>query len=109
MAILARSASAACGTRITDSSSGFRLIREPLLSQFALQFANNYLGDTYEAVVSAGRSGYKVVEVPADLRDRTHGESTASTGSAVRFTLKGIGVALLGFHKQLNRPEASGR
>jgi len=101
MRVLARSASAAVGRTITDSTSGFRLIREPLLGEFADHFANNYLGDTYEAVVSAGRAGYSVVEVPVLLRDRAHGESTASTGSAVRFTLKGLGVVMLGLHKRL--------
>lgn len=101
MRVLARSASASTGTPITDATSGFRLIRQPLLGQFAIHFANNYLGDTYEAVVSAGRAGYKVVETPATLTRRLHGESTASTGSAVRFTLKGLGVAALGLHKRL--------
>lgn len=105
MWVLARSASAAANREITDSTSGFRLIRQPLLEQFSVHFANNYLGDTYESVVSAGRSGYSIVEVPANLRDREHGVSTASTGSAVRFTLKGLGVALLGFHKKLHPVE----
>ena len=105
MWVLARSASAAADTEITDSTSGFRLIREPLLGQFASQFANNYLGDTYESVVSAGRAGYRVTEIPAGLLERRNGESTASTGSAVRFTLKGLGVAMLGFHKRLGRAE----
>ena len=101
MKVLSRSATAATGTKITDSTSGFRLIKEPLLSEFARQFANNYLGDTYESVISAGRGNYKVIEIPARLAPREHGESTASTGSAVRFTLKGLGVATLGLHKRL--------
>lgn len=101
MRVLSRSASAAANEKVTDSTSGFRLIRQPLLGQFSHHFANNYLGDTYESVVSAGRAGYRIVEIPAGLRDREFGESTASTGSAVRFTLKGLGVWLLGFHKKL--------
>ena len=101
MRILSRSATSATGTKITDSTSGFRLIQEPLLGEFARQFANNYLGDTYEAVISAGRGGYKVIEIAAGLMPREHGESTASTGSAIRFTLKGLGVATLGMHKRL--------
>jgi glycosyltransferase involved in cell wall biosynthesis len=101
MRILSRSATSATGTKITDSTSGFRLIQEPLLGEFARQFANNYLGDTYEAVISAGRGGYKVIEIAAGLMPREHGESTASTGSAIRFTLKGLGVATLGLHKRL--------
>ena len=101
MYVLARSASSSAAARITDSTSGFRLIRRPLLDEFSRHFATNYLGDTYEAVVSAGRAGYRIVEVPAMLRDREFGESTASTGSAIRFTLKGLGVALLGLHRKL--------
>jgi glycosyltransferase involved in cell wall biosynthesis len=103
MLILSRSASAAANSRITDSTSGFRLIRSPLLNEFAHQFANNYLGDTYESVISAGRGDYKVIEIPARLRDREHGYSSASSGSAFRFTLKGLGVAFLGLHKRLNK------
>ena len=102
MRVLSRTASSATGTSITDSTSGFRLIQQPLLGEFAQQFANNYLGDTYESVISAGRGNYKVVEIPAGLLPREHGESTASTGSAIRFTLKGLGVATLGLHKRLN-------
>ena len=107
MWVLARSASAAANKIITDSTSGLRLIRQPLLEQFSVHFANNYLGDTYESVVSAGRSGYIVVEVPVDMRDREHGVSTASTGSAIRFTLKGLGVALLGIHRKLDPVNSS--
>ena len=102
MRVLSQTASSATGTKITDSTSGFRLIQQPLLGEFAQQFANNYLGDTYESVISAGRGNYKVVEIPAGLLPREHGESTASTGSAVKFTLKGLGVATLGLHKRLN-------
>jgi len=101
MQILSASASRAAKTRITDSTSGFRLIAQPLLGQFAEQFATNFLGDTYEAVISAGRAGYKIVEIPAPLKPRKFGESTASTGSAFGFTLKGLGVAFLGLHKRI--------
>jgi len=102
MRVLSQTASSATGTKITDSTSGFRLIQQPLLGEFAQQFANNYLGDTYESVISAGRGNYKVIEIAAGLLPREHGESTASTGSAIRFTLKGLGVAFLGLHKRLN-------
>ena len=102
MWMLSRSASSAAKTSITDSTSGFRLIREPLLEEFAAQFANNYLGDTYESVISAGRGSFHVIEVPAGLKPREIGESTASTGSAFKFTLKGLGVAFLRLHKRIS-------
>lgn len=101
MRFLARSASKATGTAITDATSGFRIIRQPLLDKFSQSFPTNYLGDTYEALVSAGRAGYVVVETAAALRERVAGKSTASITQAVGFTVKGITVALLRLHKTL--------
>ena len=103
MRVLARSSSRATGINITDTTSGFRIICEPLLTKFSVSCPTNYLGDTYEAVVAAGSSGYKVVEIPASLRERTAGESTASIGQAVRFTIKGLVVAILRLHQQLEK------
>jgi glycosyltransferase involved in cell wall biosynthesis len=101
MRVLARSSSKATGITITDTTSGFRIITQPLLSKFALSFPTNYLGDTYEAVVAAGRAGYKVVEIPAALRERAAGESTASIYQSVSFTIKGLVVALLRLHRRI--------
>lgn len=93
MGILARSASRAAGARITDASSGFRLIREPLLSQFARTFPAHYLGDTYEAVVTAGRAGYVVREVAVTMSERAHGTSSVSPVQATQLTLRAAIVA----------------
>ena len=95
MKYLARSASRATGVKITDSSSGFRLIRNPLLEQFSRSFSANYLGDTYEALVSAGRAGYMVREIPAAMMPRKVGVSSASLIQSVQFTLKGVAVSVL--------------
>jgi glycosyltransferase involved in cell wall biosynthesis len=98
MRVLARSASVATGVQITDATSGFRLIQQPLLGEFARSFPAYYLGDTYEAIVSAGRSGYLVREIPAALLPREVGESSASIAQAVKFTLKSLSVAILRIH-----------
>jgi glycosyltransferase involved in cell wall biosynthesis len=103
MRVLARSSSRATGTKITDTTSGFRIICEPLLTKFSASFPTYYLGDTYEAVVAAGRSGHKVMEIPAALRQRTAGESTASILESVRFTVKGLAVSALRLHHRLER------
>jgi len=101
MGVLARSASKATGICITDPTSGFRLISKPLLSEFSISFPVNYLGDTYEALISAGRAGYKVREVPASMKNRVHGVSTASNGQAIKFILKSILVALVRLHVRI--------
>lgn len=101
MKVLARSASKATGTKITDSTSGFRLIRNPLLEKFSSNFASNYLGDTYEALIAAGRSGYRVHEIPAPITDRMNGVSSSSALKSTGQTLKVLTVALLKLHTKI--------
>ena len=101
MKTLARSASKATGVNITDSTSGFRLIRCPLLEKFSINFATNYLGDTYEALIAAGRAGYCVYEIPAPITDRLHGVSSSSSLKSIGQTLKVVTVALLKLHTKI--------
>jgi len=101
MRLLARSASNATQSPITDATSGFRIIQQPLLTEFSRTFAVNYLGDTYEALIAAGRAGYVVREIPAALKPRLNGESTASLVQAVTFTLKGLAVTALHIHPRI--------
>lgn len=109
MGMLARSASRAAGTRITDASSGFRLICEPLLSQFAGNFPAHYLGDTYEAVITAGRAGYVVREVAVTMRDRVHGTSSVSPAQATQLTLRAAIVAGARIHFPVEPAGSPGR
>ena len=101
MKVLARSASRATGVKITDSTSGFRLIRSPLLEKFSMNFASNYLGDTYGALISAGRSGYRVREIPAPISDRLNGFSSSSSLKSMGQTLKVLTVAFLKLHTRI--------
>lgn len=101
MRVLAWSASRAAKTKITDSTSGFRLIRQPLLGRFSHTFASNYLGDTYEAIIAAGRGGFKVGEISTPIRERLHGESSSSTIQSFLQTIKVCAVALLKLHTQI--------
>ena len=106
MRLLARSASSATQSPITDATSGFRIIQQPLLTEFSRTFAVNYLGDTYEALIAAGRAGYVVREIPAALRPRLNGKSTASIAQAVSFTLKGLAVTALRIHPRIRNHQA---
>ena len=98
---LARSASRATGSRITDSTSGFRVVREPLLSALAERLPAYYLGDTYEAIVAAGRAGYRVGEAAVEMSGRWYGESSASTRQATRFVLRAFLTGTLHLHEHL--------
>ena len=91
-------ASRACQTKITDSTSGFRLISEPLLEQFAKNFPSHYLGDTFEANVVAGRAGYKVKEIAAPIADRKAGVSSTGSWRSIILIARCVLVVIFRLH-----------
>lgn len=97
---LARIASRHTGTRITDATSGFRAIGGTLLGSFAASYPTEYLGDTIEALVRAGRSGYHVIEVPVRMRPRAAGISSASSIASCWYLVRVVAALWL----QRNRP-----
>ena len=105
MRILSRSASRACKTLITDATSGFRVITVPLLNELAEKLPAYYLGDTYEALVSSGRAGYRIREIPAPLMEREHGKSSAHPVKAAQLAVKAILSAILHVHQKLDGPK----
>lgn len=108
MTVLAAIASRATSTSITDATSGFRVIRRPLLEQFAAKFPTHYLGDTFDALCAAGRAGYTVREVGAPMTNRTHGVSSASTLRATGLIFKSVVSALFGLQVSLRQKNSIG-
>jgi len=102
MNVLAFFASRAAHTKITDASSGFRCISQPLLGVFSTTFPASYLGDTYEALISAGKANYKIIEVPAAMSPRLVGVSSASTIKAFGLTVRALLVGILRFHIRIS-------
>ncbi len=100
---LARVASRATGHKITDSTSGFRLIRRPLLDELAANLPEYYLGDTFEALVVLGRFGYRVEEIGVAMAPRQSGSSSASNGRAVSLIAKSLTTVLLGLHFRIKK------
>jgi glycosyltransferase involved in cell wall biosynthesis len=88
MRTLARTASSATRTPITDPSSGFRAIGPRLLPAFAQSYPADYLGDTVEALVEAGRAGFRVGEIPVTMTERRGGEASAGGRAAAWYTLR---------------------
>ncbi|HEX4668847.1 MAG TPA: glycosyltransferase family 2 protein [Solirubrobacterales bacterium] len=88
MGLLARRAARATGTRVIDSTSGFRAIRRPLLDQFAANYPVEYLGDTVEALIEAGRAGAKIVEHPISASPRAHGSGSAGVLASVWYVAR---------------------
>lgn len=77
MRLLARSLSRVVGTKLTDSTSGFRAFNRRAMTLFSQHYPVEYLGDTVEALLIAGRSGLRVTQVPVHMQERTTGSRSA--------------------------------
>jgi glycosyltransferase involved in cell wall biosynthesis len=100
---LAKVAQRSANRSITDSTSGFRLIRQPLLSELAIHLPTYYLGDTFETVVVAGRSGYHIEEISVAMAPRVSGQSSASSARSIMLIGKALTTVLLGIHFRIRR------
>ena len=101
MGVLSRVAGLACRARVTDVTSGFRLVAEPVLGHFARRFPAHYLGDTFEAVVAVGRGRYRLKEIGVPIRPRKVGQSTATTLRAVLLIARSLVVVALGINYRI--------
>jgi hypothetical protein len=102
LSLLSVIASRSAGRKVTDATSGLRVIQRPLLDEFAHKLPRHYLGDTFEAIVSAARAGFRIDEHPVTMVDRLHGVSTATRAAAVGLTLRAAAVTVLGLHRRFD-------
>jgi glycosyltransferase involved in cell wall biosynthesis len=105
MNLLARRAARATGIYVRDSTSGFRAIRRPLLDRFASSYPVEYLGDTVEALIEAGRAGAKVVERPISVVPRLHGGSSAGVAASVWYVARVLLAIELMHNRRQRRPQ----
>ena len=103
MLALSKVAQHATKHSITDSTSGFRLIQQPLLGELATHLPAYYLGDTFETVVVAGRAGYHVEEIGVAMAPRKHGASSSGNFRSIVLIGKVLTTVLLGIHFRLRR------
>lgn len=103
MSVLSKVAQHATKHKITDSTSGFRLIRQPLLGELAVQLPVYYLGDTFETVVVAGRAGYHIEEIGVAMAPREFGNSSSGDVRSILLIGKVLTTVLLGLHFRLRR------
>lgn len=72
MKLLQRLVHRLVGQEFTDTSSGFRAFSRGMLEFFAVTYPVEYM-DSVEALVLACNAGFKVCEVPVNMRGRTGG------------------------------------
>ncbi len=81
-----------CGARVTDPTSGFRAANRDAIALFARYYPSDY--PEPEAVALARRAGLRVAEIPVEMRDREHGESSITAARSLYYFVK-VSLALL--------------
>lgn len=100
MRLLSAVLSKLVGTRLTDTTSGFKYSGPRAVALFAREYPAEYLGDTIEALVIAHRAGLTVRQLPVAMRPRAGGEPSHSPWRAGVF----LGRAGLALAVALTRP-----
>ena len=81
-----------CGVRVTDATSGFRACTIALAKHYTTHYAQDY--PEPEAIVSAAKSGFRVKEVPVEMRERLGGKSSINGFRSAYFMMK-VSLAIL--------------
>ena len=89
-----------CHTRLSDTTSGFKLYGPRALSLFARNYPAEYLGDTIGALVIAARSHLVVREVGVQMHPRAGGEPSHNPIKSALFLVR----ATLALVVSLSRP-----
>jgi glycosyltransferase involved in cell wall biosynthesis len=95
MSLLAAVLTRTTGSRLTDTTSGFRAANRRVIELFARSYPVEYLGDTVETVVHIARAGLRVVQVPVAMRKRMAGMPSQSVAKASFYLARALVVLLL--------------
>ena len=98
MKVLGVAVSAVAGTRLTDTTSGFRAANARAVDFFSRNYPAEYLGDTVESLVMASRAGLVVRQVPVRMRPRRAGTPSQADWKAALYLFRAciaLGLALL--------------
>jgi glycosyltransferase involved in cell wall biosynthesis len=95
MRMLSAVLSRLAGTRLTDTTSGFRACNRSLIELFAGWYPAEYLGDTVEVLVRVARSGYRIRQTPVAMRQRVAGTPSHSPIKASVYLFRAFVVLVL--------------
>lgn len=106
MTFLSSRATKVSGTRISDSTSGFRCIRQPLLGAFAERYPTEYM-ESFEALMRAAKGGWVIREVGVTMRERLGGQPSHGPIRSALYLLRVTFVLVLGVSANQNYPRSS--
>lgn len=90
MVLLSAFLSRAAHTRLTDTTSGFRLSGPRAVRLFAEHYPAEYLGDTIESLVIAARAKCAIAQVPVAMRVRAGGQPSHHPVKAAAYLARAV-------------------
>lgn len=90
MVVLSRVLSRTAHTKLTDTTSGFRLSGPRAVKLFADHYPAEYLGDTIESLVIAARAKCVIVQVPVAMRVRAGGRPSHHPVKAAAYLARAV-------------------
>lgn len=100
MQFLSAVLSRVAGTRLTDTTSGFKACGPNAIRLFSTNYPAEYLGDTVESIVIGARAGLTIRQVGVAMRPRVAGKPSHGPVRAGIFLLR----AMLALAVALSRP-----
>ena len=80
------------GTRITDPTSGYRMVDDKLIKYFAFNYPSDY--PEPESAVSILAKGWKITEIPVEMRARQAGKSSINFKKSIYYMIK-VSIAII--------------
>jgi glycosyltransferase involved in cell wall biosynthesis len=100
MVVLSGVLSRIAGTKLTDTTSGYRASGPRAVRLFAVHYPSEYLGDTVESLVIAHRAGLTITQLPVAMRPRAGGVPSHNPYKAAVY----LGRAAMALFVALIRP-----
>ncbi|MGK0715080.1 glycosyltransferase family 2 protein [Leucobacter sp. W1153] len=97
MRLLSSILSRTVGTRLSDTTSGFKAHGPFALEVFANDYPAEYLGDTIEALVIGSRAGLVVRQVPVEMRERAGGTPSHNPLKAAVYLARAFMALLIAY------------
>lgn len=110
MKLLSSVISRTAGTKLTDTTSGFRATGPRATAFFAADYPAEYLGDTVESLVSALRAGLTVEQVPVAMRPRMGGAPSHNGWKSAVFLVRALAALIVAYVRPASefvRPEGT--
>ena len=92
----------AVGRRITDTTSGFRAYGRPVMEVCQHEFPRDF--PDAPLLITLARRGFRLIEVPVEMRGRTAGQSFYTLGKTLYYPYKNLLASLMALIQRPARP-----